>query len=111
MSITKRIAYLAGFLTLTATIGCHHTAAKNQAQPATPAAAPSATLAANPAYVARGQATTLTWQTANASDVSIQGLGANLPPAGSRSIYPPDSTTYELTAKGPGGTADASARV
>jgi peptidoglycan-associated lipoprotein len=52
----------------------------------------------------------LTWQTTNASDVSIDGIGA-VQASGSQSVTPADSTTYHLTAKGAGGTQDATARV
>jgi len=110
MGITRKIAYVFGFLGLTATIGCHHTVAKNQPVVPPAQASPSATLAANPANIQRGQATTLSWQTANADNISIQNLGV-VTASGSRSIYPSDSTTYELVAKGPGGTGTASARV
>ena len=58
----------------------------------------------------KGQPTTLTWQTSNATDVSIDGIGA-VQPNGSQQVTPTDSTTYNLTAKGPGGTQTATARV
>jgi peptidoglycan-associated lipoprotein len=110
MGITKKIAYTIGFLGLTATVACHHTVAKNQPNvpPAEPA--PAVALSANPANIDRGQATTLSWQTSNATDINIQNLGT-VPASGSRTIYPSDSTTYELVAKGPGGTGSASTRV
>jgi peptidoglycan-associated lipoprotein len=60
--------------------------------------------------VQKGQPTTLTWQTSNATDVSIDGIGA-VQPNGSQQVTPTDSTTYNLTAKGPGGTQTATARV
>jgi peptidoglycan-associated lipoprotein len=80
--------------------------------PAPPPAppAPTASLSANPNSVDKGQATTLTWQTTNATDVSIDGIGT-VETSGSRSVTPSDSTTYRLTAKGPGGNQDATARV
>jgi peptidoglycan-associated lipoprotein len=52
----------------------------------------------------------LTWQTSNATDVSIDGIGP-VDPSGSRQVTPTDSTTYHLVAKGAGGTQDATARV
>ena len=52
----------------------------------------------------------LTWQTSNATDVSIDGIGA-VQPNGSQSVSPTDSTTYHLTAKGSGGTQEATARL
>ena len=78
--------------------------------PPPPAAAPTASLTANPNTVDKGQSTTLTWQTSNATDASIDGIGA-VQPNGSQSVTPTDSTTYTLTAKGPGGTQTATARV
>jgi peptidoglycan-associated lipoprotein len=80
--------------------------------PATPPppTAPTATLAANPGVIQQGQSTVLTWQTSNANEITIAGLGT-LSPSGSRSITPSESTTYTLVAKGPGGTKDVSARV
>jgi peptidoglycan-associated lipoprotein len=71
---------------------------------------PTATLAASPDVLRQGQSTILTWQTQNANDVTIAGLG-NLNPSGSRIVSPSSSTTYTLVAKGPGGTKDANARV
>ena len=72
--------------------------------------APTASLSANPNTLDPGQPTTLTWQTTNATDVSIDGIGP-VDPSGSRQVTPADSTTYHLIAKGAGGTQDATARV
>jgi len=78
--------------------------------PPPPAAAPTASLSASPNTVDKGESTTLTWQTTNATDISIDGIGA-VQPNGSQKVTPADSTTYHLTAKGPGGTQEATARV
>jgi peptidoglycan-associated lipoprotein len=69
----------------------------------------TATLSANPTSVERGQSTTLSWNTENADDVTLDGkkVDAN----GSQSASPAQSTTYRLIAKGPGGTQEATARV
>lgn len=80
------------------------------APPPPPPAAPTATLTANPNTVSAGQPTTLSWQTSNASDVSIDGLGT-VEASGSRQVTPADSTTYHLVAKGSGGNQEATARV
>jgi len=71
---------------------------------------PTATLSASPETVQLGQGSTLTWTTRNATDVSIDGIGA-VDPNGSRRVTPDATTTYHLSAKGPGGGAEASARV
>jgi peptidoglycan-associated lipoprotein len=79
--------------------------------PAPPSAqSPTASLAANPNTINAGESTTLTWQTTNASDVSIDGIGP-VDTSGSRQVTPAASTTYHLIAKGAGGTQDATARV
>src|SRR6202040_2833713 len=78
--------------------------------PAPPPPAPTASLSANPNTVQQGQSTTLTWQTTGATDVSIDGIGA-VQPSGSQQVSPTDSTTYHLTAKGAGGTQDATTRL
>ena len=72
--------------------------------------APTASLSANPASIQQGQSTTLTWQTQNATQVSLEGIGS-VNPSGSLSVQPSQSTTYELTATGPGGSANANAGV
>ena len=89
---------------------CHHPPKTPPPPPPPPPAAPTATLSASPDTVDKGQSTTLTWQTNNATDVSIDGIGA-VQPSGSQSVSPTDSTTYTLTAKGAGGTQTATARV
>jgi peptidoglycan-associated lipoprotein len=78
--------------------------------PPPPPPAPTASLSANPNSIEKGQSSTLTWQTTNATDVSIDGVGA-VEASGSRPVTPADSTTYHLTAKGAGGTQEATARV
>jgi peptidoglycan-associated lipoprotein len=82
------------------------------AQPVAPPAPakPTATLSAKPTNVQRGQSVQLTWNTQNATDVSIDAVGS-VSVNGSRGVSPTDSTTYTLTAKGPGGTVQATARV
>jgi len=89
---------------------CHKKTAPPPPPPPPPPAAPTASLTANPETVDKGQSTTLTWQTTNATDVSIDGIGA-VQPSGSQQVTPAASTTYTLTAKGAGGSQQATARV
>ena len=76
--------------------------------PAPPA--PTASISVDPSTIQSGGSASLTWQTSNATDVSIDGIGA-VQPNGSQSVSPTDSTTYHLTAKGAGGTQEATARL
>lgn len=89
---------------------CHKKAAPPPPPPPPPPPAPTATLSANPETIDKGQSSTLTWQTSNATDVSIEGIGA-VQPNGTQQVTPTESTTYTLTAKGAGGTQTATARV
>jgi peptidoglycan-associated lipoprotein len=89
---------------------CHKKAAPAPPPPPPPPPAPTATLTANPETIDKGQSSTLTWQTSNATDVSIEGIGA-VQPNGTQQVTPTESTTYTLTAKGSGGTQTATARV
>jgi peptidoglycan-associated lipoprotein len=64
----------------------------------------------NPNSIQAGQSASLTWQTTDATDVSIDGIGA-VQANGSQSVSPTDSTTYHLVAKGAGGSQEATARL
>jgi peptidoglycan-associated lipoprotein len=74
------------------------------------APAPTATITAAPNVVNAGGSVVLSWRTTDATDISIDGIGA-VPSAGARNVNPSESTSYHLIARGPGGTADATARV
>jgi peptidoglycan-associated lipoprotein len=90
---------------------CHKKQAPPPPPPPPPPPQPTASLTVNPGTIDKGQSATLTWQTSNANDVSIDnGIGA-VQPNGSQQVSPSDSTTYTLTAKGDGGTQTATARV
>jgi peptidoglycan-associated lipoprotein len=78
--------------------------------PPPPPPAPTASISVSPNTIQAGQSASLTWQTSNATDVSIDGIGA-VQPNGSQSVSPTESTTYHLTAKGSGGTQEATARL
>jgi len=101
-----------GLCALMLLAGCHKKAAPAPPPPPPPppAAAPTASIAVNPNSIQAGQSASLTWQTTNATDVTIDGIGA-VQANGSQSVSPTDSTTYHLTAKGAGGTQEASARI
>ena len=67
-------------------------------------------LTANPNAIVAGQASTLTWNTDFATDVSIDGIG-KVDPRGSMKVTPSESTTYRLVAKNDTGSREATARV
>jgi peptidoglycan-associated lipoprotein len=88
-------------------VGC---GGKKKPPPPPPPPAPvSATLSANPATIQSGQSSTLTWSTQNATDIALDGNKVDA--SGSQSVSPRQTTTYHLTAKGAGGTQDATATV
>ncbi|HLW54725.1 MAG TPA: peptidoglycan-associated lipoprotein Pal [Candidatus Angelobacter sp.] len=80
-----------------------------KAPPAT-VPAPVASITASPSSIQQGQSTTLTWQTSNANEITIEGLGT-VAASGTRRVSPSITTNYALTAKGPGGTGNANASV
>jgi peptidoglycan-associated lipoprotein len=89
--------------------GCKKKVAPPPPPPPPPPAAPTASLSASPDTIQPGQSSTLTWETQNATDVSLDGNAVN--PSGSQRVSPAQSTTYRLVAKGAGGTQEATARV
>jgi peptidoglycan-associated lipoprotein len=91
--------------------GCHKaTIAKATPPPPPPSVAPTVSLTATPNNIEVGQTSQLTWNTQNATEITLEGIGT-VPAEGSRTVTPQASTTYQLIAKGPGGTRDADARV
>lgn len=101
------VCALGALLTLGA---CGKKAVPPPPPPPPPPPAPTASISVTPNTIQAGQSASLTWQTGNATDVSIDGIGA-VQPNGSQSISPTDSTTYHLIAKGSGGTQEATARL
>jgi peptidoglycan-associated lipoprotein len=77
---------------------------------APPAPAPTATLSVSPESIQQGGSATLSWSTQNATAINIDGIGS-VGASGSQAVSPDSSTTYHLTAQGPGGTAEATARL
>jgi peptidoglycan-associated lipoprotein len=106
----KNYALLCALAAVLIVGGCKKKETAPPPPPPPPPAAPTASLSANPDSVQAGQPTTLTWRTENANEVNLEGIG-KVDPSGSQSVTPQASTTYRLTAKGPGGTQDATARV
>src|SRR5581483_3761838 len=94
------------------TFGCHkkpEQAPPPPPAPPPPAAKPTVSLQANPSSINKGDSSTLTWTSSNATSVTISPEVGAVTAEGSTKVTPSDSTTYTITASGPGGSADASA--
>src|SRR5262249_42949796 len=117
MSEVARPFYRACVLTVFAaaalTVGCGKKPVKPRPQPeaAPPAARPTVTLQANPTTINKGDASTLNWSSTNATQLTISPEVGAVAPEGSTKVAPSDSTTYTITASGPGGSADSTVRV
>ena len=111
MKNMKSLLVPALLVALVAVAGCKHKVVAKAPATAPPASAtPTAQISASPSSVTSGEKVVLTWNTTDASNASISGLGT-VSTSGSRTITPGGSTTYTLTATGPGGSANAEASV
>jgi outer membrane protein OmpA-like peptidoglycan-associated protein len=73
-------------------------------------AKPTAELSANAAQINCGDASQLKWSSTDAPSVQITPVGA-VATSGDQSVQPKQTTTYQLTAVGPGGTVNSAATV
>jgi outer membrane protein OmpA-like peptidoglycan-associated protein len=73
-------------------------------------AKPTAELSASAAQVNCGDASQLKWSSTDAPSVGITPVGA-VTPSGEQAVQPKQTTTYQLTAVGPGGTVTSSTTV
>ncbi len=76
-----------------------------------PPPAPTITLSASPSAIEKGESSTLSWRSSNATGVAIDGGIGTVEASGSRTVSPATSTTYTARATGPGGSTTAEARV
>ncbi len=117
MNLVSRSLYRGGlFAALAATVfivGCHHNPPPPPAQPtrAPEAARPTVTLQASPSSINKGDSATLSWNSTDATQLSIAPGVGSVTAQGSTKVTPSDSTTYTITASGPGGSASATATV
>jgi peptidoglycan-associated lipoprotein len=118
MNLASRSHYRAGLLVMLAaavfTIGCAKkpVAAPPPPPPPPPAAArPTVTLQASPASINKGDSSTLSWNSTDATQLTIAPEVGAVTAQGSTKVTPSDSTTYTITANGPGGSATATAAV
>jgi peptidoglycan-associated lipoprotein len=108
-----RACLLTAFAAAALTVGCGKKPVVSHEPPpaAPPAARPTVTLQANPSTINKGDATTLSWSSTNATQLTISPEVGAVAPEGSTKVTPSESTTYTVTASGPGGTADSTVRV
>src|SRR5580700_7857688 len=109
-----RGAILTAVLAVAFVAGCNKKppAAPPPPPPPPPAAArPTVSLQASPTSISKGDSTTLTWTSTDATQLTISPDVGAVTAQGSTKVTPADSTTYTITASGPGGSADSSARV
>jgi len=81
------------------------------AQLGPPQTSPNVALSASPASAQAGQTVTLTWSSTNATSIILEPSLGLVAPQGSLIVRPTQSMTYTVTATGPGGSAQANAKV
>ena len=117
MNSVSRSLYRAGLFTalvaVVLTVGCAKkvTPAPPPPAPPPPAARPTVTLQASPATISKGESSTLSWNSTDATQLSIAPEVGAVTAQGSTKVTPSDSTTYTITATGPSGSASATAAV
>jgi peptidoglycan-associated lipoprotein len=118
MKLVSRSLYRPGLIAMLAvvvfTIGCGPKKTPPQKPapaPAPAAATPTVTLQASPTSIDKGGTSTLSWNSTDATQLSIAPDVGAVTAQGSTKVTPSDSTTYTITATGPGGSASATASV
>ena len=89
---------------------CSGSSTQSYTNAACPVQSPTVTLYANPSSINSGQASTLTWNSSNATSCSSSWGGSNST-SGSSVIYPTYTTNYTITCYGNGQQASAAASV
>lgn len=108
-----RACVLTAFAAAALAVGCSKKPVA-QAPPAStppPASQPTVTLQADPTSINKGDTSTLRWSSTNATQLTISPEVGTVAPEGSTKVTPTDSTTYTLTASGPGGSANSTVRI
>lgn len=111
----SRALLFAAFAAAIFVSGCHKKPPTPPPQPApAPAPAPAeptVTLSADPSSIKKGESSTLSWTSTNATQLSISPEVGTVNAQGSTQVSPSNSTDYTITATGPGGNATASAHI
>ncbi len=108
-----RVCLVLAFAAAALTVGCSkkpQTAKTPEAAPLPPSR-PTVSLTADPTTINKGETVTLHWSSTNATQLTIAPEVGAVAPEGSTKVSPADSTTYSITASGPGGSADSTIRV
>jgi peptidoglycan-associated lipoprotein len=110
--LSRFLLPVASLFCLVSVAGCHHKVAPQPVAtaPAAQAPSPTAKISASPTSVVAGSPVVLSWQTTNASNATIDGIG-DVATSGTKTVTPADSTNYHLVARGSGGTAFDDVRV
>jgi peptidoglycan-associated lipoprotein len=119
MTVVSRPLYrallVAGLLATVFSVGCKKkpvaTTPPTPAPVEQPKPQPTVTLSADPGSINKGDSSTLSWTSTNATQLTIAPEVGTVTAEGSTKVTPSDSTTYTITASGPGGSANATARV
>jgi peptidoglycan-associated lipoprotein len=118
IEVSRSLQRASLFVVLAASVfalGCNkkpkQVSAPPTAPPAPSAAQPTVTLQASPSAVEKGDPSTLSWTSTDATQLTIAPDVGTVTAQGSTKVTPAASTTYTVTASGPGGSANASARI
>ena len=117
MNLASRSSYRCSLLVALAAAALAFGCAKKVTPPPPPPppapapARPTVTLQANPTTINKGESSTLSWNSTDATQLSIDPEVGAVNAQGSTRVSPTDSTTYTITASGPGGSATATAAV
>jgi peptidoglycan-associated lipoprotein len=111
---SRQITLALGFIAVLGFLGgCKKQVAGSHpsSAPAPSSAQPTVSLNASPTSLKSGDTVTLSWTSTDATDADIEPGVGKVALQGSTPVNPTDSTTYTITATGPGGSATATARV
>jgi peptidoglycan-associated lipoprotein len=119
MTVVSRPLYrallVAGMVATVFTVGCKKkpvaTTPRQETAPPPAPAQPTVTLSADPTSISKGDSSTLSWSSTNATQLTIAPEVGTVTAEGTTKVTPSDSTTYTITASGPGGSANATTRV
>jgi peptidoglycan-associated lipoprotein len=110
-----RATLFAAVIAAAFTFGCAKKPPASTAPPPPPpapaAAQPTVSLQASPTSISSGDSSTLSWTSTDATQLTIAPDIGSVTAQGSTKVTPSSSTSYTITASGPGGSATSSARI